>query len=133
MMSKPNAGDDSGGDQRYPMNPSKPHELCGAKRRDGQSCQAPAMPNGRCRVHGGTSPAGIAHPLFKHGKRSRYLRDMPRELKAGYSASRKDDELTSIKEELAVQTALIQRRLADLKAQQIPGGGVLLDRPVGPR
>jgi hypothetical protein len=28
---------------------------CGAKRRDGGSCQQPAMPNGRCRMHGGLS------------------------------------------------------------------------------
>jgi hypothetical protein len=29
---------------------------CGAKRRhDGGSCQQPAMPNGRCRFHGGKS------------------------------------------------------------------------------
>lgn len=26
---------------------------CNAKRRDGQPCKAPAMPNGRCRIHGG--------------------------------------------------------------------------------
>jgi hypothetical protein len=25
---------------------------CGAKTRKGSSCQAPAMPNGRCRMHG---------------------------------------------------------------------------------
>lgn len=29
---------------------------CGAKTRSGTSCQAPAMPNGRCRMHGGPSP-----------------------------------------------------------------------------
>jgi uncharacterized protein YjcR len=29
---------------------------CGAKTRKGSSCQAPAMPNGRCRMHGGMSP-----------------------------------------------------------------------------
>jgi hypothetical protein len=28
---------------------------CGAKRRDSGSCQQPAMPNGRCRLHGGKS------------------------------------------------------------------------------
>lgn len=29
---------------------------CGAKTRRGTSCGAPAMPNGRCRIHGGLSP-----------------------------------------------------------------------------
>jgi hypothetical protein len=28
---------------------------CGAKTRRGNGCQAPAMPNGRCRMHGGKS------------------------------------------------------------------------------
>ncbi len=28
---------------------------CGAKTRAGTACQAPAMPNGRCRLHGGKS------------------------------------------------------------------------------
>src|ERR1700688_3193720 len=28
---------------------------CGAKTRRGNGCQAPAMANGRCRMHGGTS------------------------------------------------------------------------------
>lgn len=28
---------------------------CGARTRSGGSCKAPAMPNGRCRMHGGKS------------------------------------------------------------------------------
>ena len=37
---------------------------CPARQRDGAECQSPAMPNGRCRMHGGTStgprtPAGL--------------------------------------------------------------------------
>ena len=28
---------------------------CGARTRSGQPCQGPAMANGRCRMHGGTS------------------------------------------------------------------------------
>ena len=34
----------------------KAAKRCGAKRRCGLPCQAPAMPNGRCRIHGGRSP-----------------------------------------------------------------------------
>src|SRR3954469_8729924 len=33
-----------------------PEPRCGARTRSRRSCQAPAMPNGRCRMHGGTSP-----------------------------------------------------------------------------
>jgi hypothetical protein len=42
---------------------------CGAKTRKGKSCQAPAMKNGRCRMHGGQStgpPKGTQNAL-KHG------------------------------------------------------------------
>jgi hypothetical protein len=70
----------------------------------------------------------MAHPCFKTGKRSRYLRDVPQELKAAYSASRKDEELLSLRDELAVQTALIQKRLADLKARQLPPWETVVER-----
>ena len=52
---------------------------CGAKNRRGASCQCPAMPNGRCRLHGGLStgaktPAGIERirrAMTKHGRYSK--------------------------------------------------------------
>ena len=31
-------------------------DRCGARTRRGTVCQSPAMPNGRCRIHGGKSP-----------------------------------------------------------------------------
>ena len=49
---------------------------CGARRRaDGKPCQQPAMPNGRCRMHGGMStgprtPQGLERSRkanWKHG------------------------------------------------------------------
>ncbi len=51
---------------------------CGAKNRAGCPCRAPAMPNGRCRLHGGKStgprtPEGIARRAAantKHGRQS---------------------------------------------------------------
>jgi len=42
---------------------------CGAKTRSGSLCKSPAMPNGRCRLHGGKStgpPKGNQNAL-KHG------------------------------------------------------------------
>jgi len=36
-----------------PMRP--PQRLCGAKTRAGHLCRGAAMPNGRCRMHGGPS------------------------------------------------------------------------------
>ncbi len=49
---------------------------CGAKTRRGTSCQCPAMPNGRCRLHGGlstgpTTAEGIERvrlAVTKHGR-----------------------------------------------------------------
>jgi hypothetical protein len=69
----------------------------------------------------------VAHPNFKSGKYSRYLKNVPAELKAGYVAGLKDEEITSIKEELAVCTALIQRRLEDLKSRQVPPWGTVVE------
>ena len=43
---------------------------CGARTRDGSSCQSPAMPNGRCRMHGGPSPGAPKgnRNAFRHGR-----------------------------------------------------------------
>jgi hypothetical protein len=44
---------------------------CGSKTRSGNTCKSPAMPNGRCRIHGGKSPGaphGEAHGRYRHGK-----------------------------------------------------------------
>lgn len=42
---------------------------CGARTRDGSPCQALAMTNGRCRLHGGKSPGAPKgnRNAFKHG------------------------------------------------------------------
>lgn len=47
---------------------------CGAKiRLSDRRCKAAAMRNGRCRLHGGKTPAGFASPHFKDGRRSKTL------------------------------------------------------------
>jgi hypothetical protein len=66
---------------RYGNPPGDPTRAprCGAKTRRGTSCQGPAMPNGRCRMHGGLSTGprtkkGLERSRkarWKHGKRSR--------------------------------------------------------------
>jgi hypothetical protein len=46
---------------------------CGAKTRLGSACQQPAMPNGRCRLHGGKSPGaprGERNGNYRHGLRT---------------------------------------------------------------
>ncbi len=45
---------------------------CGARTRAGSRCRSPAMPNGRCRLHGGLSPGAPKgnKNAFKHGRYS---------------------------------------------------------------
>ena len=49
------------------------HPRCGAyARTTGRPCRAPAMANGRCRMHGGASPGaprGRGNGNYKHGLR----------------------------------------------------------------
>jgi hypothetical protein len=59
---------------------------CRAKTRRGTPCQCPAMPNGRCRLHGGLSTGPktaegierIRRAVTKHGRYSRAARDEKR-------------------------------------------------------
>src|SRR5918998_3570649 len=45
---------------------------CGARRRDGRECQAPAMPNGRCRMHGGLSTGPRTAEGLERSRRARW-------------------------------------------------------------
>lgn len=80
---------------------------CGAKTRNGTPCKQPAMPNGRCRLHGGKSLAGTASPQFKTGRYSKY---MPQRLLERYEQSVDDPELLNMRHELS----LLDARLTDL-------------------
>jgi len=82
-------------------------KACGAKTRSGGKCKKPAMPNGRCRLHGGLTPSGIASPHFKTGRWSKHL---PSRLLERYQASAKDPELLA----LGHDVALVDARLSDL-------------------
>ena len=63
---------------------------CGARTRGGCPCRAPAMANGRCRMHGGRSTgprtaeglARIRAARTKHGAYSAAMRDYLRDLAA---------------------------------------------------
>jgi hypothetical protein len=90
---------------------------CGAKTRGGAPCRRPPLEGRtRCRLHGGATPAGVASPHFRHGRRSRYLKDLPRDLGRAYRAALDDDELLSLRHELALTVAFIRGRLAELPA-----------------
>jgi hypothetical protein len=62
--------------------------ICAAKTRAGHPCRTPAMPNGRCRMHGGTNPGAPKGNRngWKHGLRSaehRALRLLLRTMRDG--------------------------------------------------
>ena len=72
-------GRDAGGrgshrnQRNNPMQSNLPMHLsprCGARTRSGRPCRSPAMPNGRCRMHGGTSPGAPKgnKNACKHGR-----------------------------------------------------------------
>jgi len=63
----------------YPM----PRVHCGARTRAGGKCKQPAMPNGKCRLHGGKSKSGREHGRFSTGEytkeaiaQRRYFREL---------------------------------------------------------
>jgi len=64
---------------------------CGAYTRSSSPCCGPAMPNGRCRMHGGASPGapkGKANGMFKHGRYTNEAVAERRELTAWIRAMR---------------------------------------------
>jgi hypothetical protein len=57
-------------DLANPKTPVCDVPLCGARTRSGATCQCPAMPNGKCRIHGGLSPGaprGTANGSYRDG------------------------------------------------------------------
>jgi hypothetical protein len=70
---------------KLPMHLSK---QCGARTRSGKECLSPAMPNGRCRMHGGPSPGapkGNKHAL-KHGRYTALQNSLREQLSRSSSA-----------------------------------------------
>jgi hypothetical protein len=84
-------------------------KTCGAKTRDGDPCRNAAMPNGRCRMHGGATPGGIASANLRHGRRSRY---MPAALMSKYEAALSDPALLEQTRNLALTEARIGELLS---------------------
>lgn len=101
---------------------------CGAKlrKKPGKRCQSDKlMPNGRCRLHGGKTPSGLASPNWKHGLKSkhRWQGSLPSEHSAGgsladrFEAAMDDPSLASLRQALAVNDALLTSYLANLKTK----------------
>lgn len=104
-----------------PMTAGQPHDRkCGAKTRSGSACiSAFLMANGRCRIHGGATPSGNAHPGTIHG---RYSKDAPTRLLARLSAAIEDPERLTLQREIA----LIDARIGEMLARVDAGGAAAI-------
>jgi hypothetical protein len=89
-------------DWRITMPMAQASARCGARTRTGMACKGPAMPNGRCRMHGGASTGprtaeGLQHIVKArtvhgaYGAEMRELRALVRALRAG---AKRLEELT---------------------------------------
>lgn len=99
-------------------------KVCGAKLRNKQArCRNDRpMPNGRCRLHGGATPEGMASPNWKHGGRSkhRWLADLPGDqvrLGDRFNAALDDPNLTVLRHAIALNDSMITSYLASLKVK----------------
>jgi hypothetical protein len=111
--SLPNGFRELNSEERNPISRPEPYKRCGAKKRNGEPCKGAAMANGRCRLHGGLTPSGLASPHYKHGRRSKLYRSLPRTIRQALD-SEGDEQLVSIKRELQIQIGLLDEALEEL-------------------
>ena len=74
-------------------------ETCGAKTRSGAPCRSKRMPNGRCRMHGGSTPTTNANAVT-HGFYSDALQPEERVLWERVEIGSLDDEIRLMKVKL---------------------------------
>lgn len=91
--------------------------FCGARTRRGTECKAPAMTNGRCRVHGGAALKGLDSPAFKHGRRSKYL---PANVLAMVAELNTDEDRLAMETELALIDARMNQVLTAADGSAAP-------------
>lgn len=85
---------------------------CGAKKVRGGICKAPAMSNGRCRVHGGASPAGPASGTWKHGRYSRYAHRLSADQQDDFQQALAAPDPLSLAEEIGLARVLLTEALS---------------------
>jgi len=83
------------------------------------------MENGRCNLHGGKQPRGIASPNFKHGLYSRHLH-VPESLKAQYERLRADPTVLAGRADLALAYCMLELSLAAVG--DVPDAGESVER-----
>jgi hypothetical protein len=92
-------------------------KLCQAKTRSGGKCKRPAMPNGRCRLHGGKSLRGADSPRFKDGRYSAYFQN---DLAKKFHEQVTDVDPLSLLPELSVLRTMLGRLIEEIsKAKKV--------------
>ena len=85
-------------------------EICGAKRKNGRGiCSSTILigQTGRCAVHGGLTPSGLASPNLRTGRHSKYL---PAGLYDRFMEAQNDPTLFELRSEVA----LVDTRIGEL-------------------
>ena len=75
------------------------------------------MPNGRCKLHGGKSLKGLAHPNFQGKGRSRY---MPPIFKEAFEEASANPDLLDLSQDVATQEAIVVDLLGSLEKGEAP-------------
>jgi hypothetical protein len=89
----------------------KTRELCGARLRSGKGLcrRRPVRGRTRCRLHGGKSLQGIAHPNWKTGQHCTTLpmfsKVLAGRIRKHYEAMRRHPDLLTLREEIALTSA----------------------------
>src|SRR3954471_18287255 len=90
---------------------------CKAKTRVGGECAQPRMlPAGRCRLHGGRTPRGLANANTRSG---RYSRDLPTRVLLRYESALADPQLLSVRDDIALLQGAITDVMAELKEAEV--------------
>lgn len=83
-------------------------KACDAKTRGGGKCKKAAMPNGRCKLHGGKTPSGPDSVHFKHGRYADVFRG---QLAEKFLHATEESAPLDLLPELAVQRAVLAQHI----------------------
>jgi hypothetical protein len=125
----PEAQPHAAGSEGWPAKKHVGEKLCGAKsKRTGKPCTQPVVSgSNRCRLHGGLTPRGMASPHYRHGRRSKFLKDMPKALRSSYRAALNDEELHSLDDDIAMLESRECELLRQLEKTKAPPWGMVVD------
>lgn len=102
---------------------------CKAKsKQSGQQCKKNAVVGFEvCEIHGGKTPVGIASPHWKGKGRSKHLKP---EMLEAYQEAQSDNELLSIRDDIALTEALLQSALPRLESRESGKAWVLIRKSI---